>query len=262
MSWFAFDIDAYDADTMHLSACEDGVYSRLLRFYYKTRMSLPDDDRALAAIARVTMPEWDAMRDTIRAFFRKRRGRLINTRAEKTLDREDALAKKRTDKARGAAEKRHAASKGLLLLAPPEQNSDMLGDATRPDHTREEKKETRASPRSLAPQGWPEFWEAYPHKVGKGAALPAYARALRKASAEQLLAGVVRYRNSKPPDHPWCNPQTWLNQERWNDQPDLINGAPHGNAASVDFRPVPVPEPPRSPAPKPPPGWRERLGGR
>ena len=51
MAWFAFDIDAYDADTMHLSAAEDGVYMRLMRHYYKTRMPLPDDDRALAAIA-------------------------------------------------------------------------------------------------------------------------------------------------------------------------------------------------------------------
>jgi hypothetical protein len=34
-----------------------------------------------------------------------------------------------------------------------------------------------------------------------------------------LLAGVRRYIATKPEDHPWCNPATWLNQGRWEDEP-------------------------------------------
>lgn len=63
-----------------------------------------------------------------------------------------------------------------------------------------------------------EWWAAYPHKVGKGQARLAYARARKKAAANVLLEGVGKYTRSKPPDIAYCNPATWLNGERWLDQ--------------------------------------------
>lgn len=64
-----------------------------------------------------------------------------------------------------------------------------------------------------------EFWLAYPHKVGKAAAETKY-RIARKASTQaELLDGIRRYVETKPADHNWCNPATWLNQRRWEDQP-------------------------------------------
>src|SRR5258706_5299471 len=155
MAWYAHDIDAYDADTMHLSPAEDGIYSRLLRFYYKTRVPLPNDDRALASIARISVAEWEVVKDTIRAFFKPRRGRLHHKRCDKELDREDSLARKRSEKAKNAAEKRHGKTKRSVLRANVEQvpsmDTDMLHDATRPDQTREEEK--KDSPPIAPPPG-------------------------------------------------------------------------------------------------------------
>jgi uncharacterized protein YdaU (DUF1376 family) len=143
MSWFAFDIDEYDADTMHLSLAQDGAYMRLLRFYYKTRLPLPDNDHALANIARTSIEEWDTMKSIIRAFFKSRRGRLHSKRADRELDREDSLARKRSDKAKNAADKRHKKTRGSVLRADiehvPSKDTVMLGDATRPDQTRQKK---------------------------------------------------------------------------------------------------------------------------
>jgi uncharacterized protein YdaU (DUF1376 family) len=224
MAWFAFDVDAYDADTMHLSAAEDGVYCRLLRFYYKTRLSLPDDDRALAAIARVSSDEWSGMKDTIRAFFKTRRGRLHHKRCDRELDREDELSRRRSERATNAAHKRHGKSKTSMLRADTQHarstDTVMLGDATRPDQTREKKEDPPTPQRGEGEGGGPfeAWWSAYPEKVGKGAARRAYAKARKKADAETLLAGVARYRASKPADRAWCNPATWLNQERWLDR--------------------------------------------
>lgn len=107
MTWFRFDADAYDADTMHLSAAEDGVYSRLLRHYYRYRQPLPDNDRALAGIARLTLDEWGAVASVIRGFFRSRGGKLHQKHADAELDREDGLMKKRSENAKKAAEIRH-----------------------------------------------------------------------------------------------------------------------------------------------------------
>lgn len=63
------------------------------------------------------------------------------------------------------------------------------------------------------------WWRVYPHKVAKAAARRAFATALGKAPVDALIAGVQRYVATKPPDRNWCNPATWLNGERWLDEP-------------------------------------------
>jgi hypothetical protein len=75
------------------------------------------------------------------------------------------------------------------------------------------------------------WWDAYPHKVGKRDAMTAFSNALlRGATLEALLSGVREYRSAKPPDRQWCNPATWLNQDRYLDQPAPVaatNGKPN-----------------------------------
>ncbi len=64
-----------------------------------------------------------------------------------------------------------------------------------------------------------DWWDCYPHKVGKKAARKAFERALADAEPDVLMAGLRRYVATKPPDRNWCNPATWLNQGRWEDKP-------------------------------------------
>lgn len=114
-------------------------------------------------------------------------------------------------------------------------------------HTPQVKANLRArgeNPRAVAARGFETWWEAYPHKVGKGAAAKAWSKAAALASVAELSAGVDRYVRTKPPDREWCNPATWLNQQRWLDAP--TNGADH-------FRD----EGPDEPAPKPEDIWPE-----
>jgi hypothetical protein len=86
-----------------------------------------------------------------------------------------------------------------------------------------EKKETRAS--ALVDDGWPkdyreQFWNRYPNKVGKPKAL-AKLDVCRKRGASwvSIMDGLERYIREKPADRAWLNPETFLNQERWTDQP-------------------------------------------
>jgi hypothetical protein len=84
------------------------------------------------------------------------------------------------------------------------------------------------------PNAFDAWYADYPNKVGRGAALKAFdtIRRGRKATFAQLVDGRDRYIRSKPPDRSWCNPATWLNQQRWLDEPDekpplrLIHGQP------------------------------------
>ncbi len=87
-----------------------------------------------------------------------------------------------------------------------------------------------------------EFWKAYPHKVGKGAAAAKFGIARRAASQADLLAGIGRYIESKPPDRPWANPATWLNQERWLDEPAATGDLANGKVAGPDGPPPSVEE--------------------
>lgn len=75
------------------------------------------------------------------------------------------------------------------------------------------------------PPGFAEWWAVYPHKVGPAAARDAFAIAIGKTDLPTLLAGVVAYKRAKPADRPWCNPATWLNEERWLDQPAAPDAA-------------------------------------
>lgn len=76
------------------------------------------------------------------------------------------------------------------------------------------------------PSGFDRFWEAYPRKVGKGAARKSFERSLAKLAhhAEPLavlLAAVARARQAWDDPEFIPHPATWLNQERWDDEPEL-----------------------------------------
>jgi uncharacterized protein YdaU (DUF1376 family) len=67
-NWMPLYIPDFLADTMHLSAVQTGAYLCLIMDYW-LHDGLPDDDRKLASIARVSRPVWLTMRPTIQAFF-------------------------------------------------------------------------------------------------------------------------------------------------------------------------------------------------
>lgn len=67
------------------------------------------------------------------------------------------------------------------------------------------------------------FWRAYPRRVGKGDARKAFAKALKKTSIDRILKALA-WQQHQPQ---WIrdggafvpHPTTWLNQERWDDEP-------------------------------------------
>lgn len=67
-----------------------------------------------------------------------------------------------------------------------------------------------------------DFWNVWPNKVGKPAALRAFVAARKRAGLDAIVEGVFAYIRDKPPDRPWLNPATFLNQNRWEDQPAQV----------------------------------------
>ena len=67
-----------------------------------------------------------------------------------------------------------------------------------------------------------KFWQSYPRKIAKPKARASFAKAMKKASIEDIRAGLRRWKTYwEQADDPEFTPHptTWLNQERWNDEP-------------------------------------------
>lgn len=61
-----------------------------------------------------------------------------------------------------------------------------------------------------------EFWNAYPRKLDKAKAFRAFKSALKRATFEDILAGVIAYRNDPKRDPDYTKyPATWLNSDAW-----------------------------------------------
>lgn len=110
-------------------------------------------------------------------------------------------------------------------------------ETAREDKIREEKiivevkkEETREVALSVDPNEFSIFWEAWPNKVGKPAAVKALASARKRGGLfGEIMDGVRNYIRDRPPDRPWLNPATFLNQNRWEDQPAKVENAKTSN---------------------------------
>jgi hypothetical protein len=70
-----------------------------------------------------------------------------------------------------------------------------------------------------------EFWQAYPRKTDKGNARKAWDKAIKKTAARTIILAAAALAASKPDLKFTAHPSTWLNGERWDDQPlTLISG--------------------------------------
>ena len=69
--------------------------------------------------------------------------------------------------------------------------------------------------------GFDELWGVVPRRVGKCAARTAYNRALKKTDHGTIMAGMGRYAREVVAADPKfiCYPASWLNAERWTDEP-------------------------------------------
>ena len=119
----------------------------------------------------------------------------------------------------------HTETRGI----PP----SLLTDLTSSESKEEERLSLVALGREFA-----TFWQQCPHKVGKRAAEKSFRAARKRATFEIITAGLARYA-AKTDDRPWCNPATWLNQDRWDDREGPSqegNGKPGIAQAAIDKR--------------------------
>ena len=157
MNYYAFHIGDYKAHTSHLSLIEDLAFRRMLDLYYLTESPLPEIKKIARAIC--MRENIEDIQNVLDEFFIDTDEGFIHNRCE----REIKAMNDKSGKAKLSAQKRW--SKTDNANAMPESCE---GNAPNPNPN-PNKKQTTA-----IPNGFAEFWIAYPKKVGKGAAEAAW----------------------------------------------------------------------------------------
>lgn len=224
--WMPLYVADYLADTGELSTIEHGAYLLLIMHYWANG-SLPNDDAKLKNIAKMSSHNWKKSRETLQKKFD---AGWKHKRIEQELEKVRSISEKRSK----AAQKRYGEND-----ANAPANAERKQTHSQPQSQSPKKEDSLAHSRSelfekpfaeQKPDGWPkdfrdQFWNEYPKKVGKKAAIKTLERVRKsgEVSFEKLMAGVQRYRSERPPgvaeQQYTCAAQRWLNEGRWDDEP-------------------------------------------
>lgn len=240
-------VDDYEAATAHLTAAEDGVYSRLLRLCWRTPgCSLPNDDAWIARKIRLSAAEFAKVaKPVIEEFFSVQRGRLIQKRLKAEYEN---ISRKKS--ARVNAGKMGGAAKTLKTKETAPSNASVLPAHTRafpepypePEKIDEPTVHCPAKPNVVAlNEDFNRAWKTFPalgrqRSKSQTKTLPIWREAAKAAGGGDRLAGAVaRYVREDATHKGECGPPAfdrWLRDGRWEHWlPDA--NAPNGGGSAM-----------------------------
>ena len=162
--------------------------------------------------------------------------RFIWPTAKLNIDREAAYCDKQAENGRKGGRPKNPAKPSESQINPAKP-SESLKDKDK-DKDKDNDKERidtltlKGSGISPGESPFDAFWMAYPRKTGKGDARNKFAKALTKTTFATIMTALERVKGSAQ----WQrdggqyipHPATWLNQERWDDDPSAAGGSADG----------------------------------
>lgn len=225
MPWFKFYHQDWLAGTTGLSMAERGCYITLLALMYDAGGSIVRDDNRLARRCGCPTPNF---RSALQALIDDGKivqdgDRLTNDRVNREVMARENIGAMAREKAKSRWDKNKEKQQSENAAAMPQQCKSEVRSQNTDISTSVDINAREA--RSLAVRAaFDAFWRRWPHKVGKPAAEKAFAKC--SGEIEAILLGIDSYIRDKPPDRPWLNPATFLNQRRWEDAPAGISSSP------------------------------------
>lgn len=237
MPWVRFFPSDWLGGTRGMSAVETGVYITLVATMYERGEPIPEDHARLARLCGASNSAFKKALETLvdEGKITRINDGLWNDRVQK----EQVYLSEKSEVGSRAANARWG-KKDNENNTPYDANAmpaQSPGNANQKPEARYistdvDIKETRK--RDWVDVFENEFWPVYPNKVGKPVARAAFLKALKKTDLGTIMDGLRAY-VSKTDDRAWCNPSTWLNQERWADAPAQ---APRGSSPPGQNGPV------------------------
>ena len=228
MIFYKHFIGDYQRKTNRLSILEDGVYRRLLDEYYANELPLPLEKDSCFRLVRAIKPvERKAVLKILSMYFTKTPDGYTQSRAAEQI----VEYKGKSEKASRSSRARWDANAAETDMRT-DKRTDMLARSQKLEQEQETSKQPPTPPaRKLAdvPEGFSNWYDAYPRKHGKLAAVKAWKKIKPSKTLAAQMAEAIRnqtaqhhFQNGQGEDFV-PNPATWLNQGRWDDE---ITGPP------------------------------------
>ena len=210
--------DAFIADTVHLSAQETGAYLMLMMVAWRSpECQLPDNDDKLARWARVDRRTWARIKPAVMEFWTVGDGFWT----QKRLSKEREFVSKRAEVNRRNGEHGGRPKSLISLNAANPAGSVRVSETKAPNPT---PKRTPIVPKGTDPEGFEEFWKAYPKRDGDNSrktAARAYAKVIgggiEPAALLRAVKAMAAEMQAKGKAGTELVPMaaTWLNQGRF-----------------------------------------------
>jgi uncharacterized protein YdaU (DUF1376 family) len=230
--YFAFYPKDFSADHLveSMTTLQVGAYILLLCKAWQADppASLPADDAVLARLARLSPAEWSAAKAAVLAPFKLGSdNRYHQKRLRQEHGRAVAVRKARAEAGRKGGRPKKVRdgpppekANGLALLKQT-QSKTLSDSGSNSDSSSGKRGQGGKGP--APPDGFADFWAAYPRKVARKAAAEAWARlAPDEALRGRILAAVEAQKRSpgwlKDGGQYVPHPATWLNKHRWEDE--------------------------------------------
>lgn len=231
-------VDRYLADTAHLTLEEQGVHFRLQIYAWRSSgCCLPDDDARLARMLGISPKRWASLKPSVMALWTLKDSTWVN----------DQVAREH-EFVTGKIEKKRAA--GRLGGRPKSLTDNDEAKASGSENGKQNESEPKPAtatatdtpivPKGTEPEGFDEFWAAYPKRDGdnpRKTAVRAYAKVIRHGLKPAALMAAVRAYSEELAAKGRIGTEfvaqasTWLNQERFdrfNGRPDPAEAKPSG----------------------------------
>lgn len=231
---FPLSIAEYIADTQHLDCTQHGAYLLLMMAMRRVGGWLPDDERTLANICKVTVTRWRRICGPIRDLLLVENGRISQGRVLRDIETAKITS------AKNSANGRYGGIAKSLKTQGPNVANATISPAARQESenptpyilseslfeiqdSKKERKTESPALRSDWPTGYADqFWALYPYRVDKQATLKILERMARQGNVswEVLLSGVRRYAASVAGTEKRFikHPPRWLNAGCWDDE--------------------------------------------
>lgn len=218
MNYYPHHIGDYRAATLHLTNEEDLAYRRLLEMYYDTETNIPLDTQWVSRRLRVGL---SCIETVLKDFFQQRESGWFHARCEYEIAEYNRKAEiARANGKKGGRRKLSVrAAKNPVGSKSVATANQMATQSLANQEPRTNNQEPNTSESLFV-----LFWDAYPKKVGKPAALRAWNSAkVKEEEVALILADIatrMQSRDWQKEDGQYIpNPATYLNQRRWEDAP-------------------------------------------
>jgi hypothetical protein len=122
----------------------------------------------------------------------------------------------------GGLAKAKARRQASEVVAGASEVLDETASENVPDKEVDKDKDKELKPLAITSPEFDEFWQLWPRRESKATAIKAWDKAVKKIPATEMIEKARAYVTSpKAPARDYFPyAATWLNQERWNDEPE------------------------------------------